>query len=104
MVLPRFWPVAAAALSSWLLAAFNAMPGREAYQNRYLYAGGLFILLLATELLRGVRIGRNVLLVAGVVTVAAVSSNLVQFREGSRCIVGVHRERRGHAQVCVAQR
>lgn len=80
----RFWPVAAAALSSWLLAAFNAMPGREAYQNRYLYAGGLFILLLATELLRGVRIGRGALFAAGVVAVAAVSSNLVQFREGSR--------------------
>jgi hypothetical protein len=80
----RFWPVAAAALASWMLAAFNTMPGREAYQNRYLYAGGVFILLLAVELLRDVRIGRRALLIAGAVALVAVSSNLVQFREGSR--------------------
>jgi len=83
-VSPRFWPVAAAATASWLLAAFNTIPGREAYQNRYLYAGAIFVLLLAAELLRGVRISKRALLVTGVVTLAAVSVNLVQFREGSK--------------------
>jgi hypothetical protein len=81
---PRIWPVAAAMLTNLLLEAFNAMPGREAYQNRYLYAGGVFVLLLAAELLRGVRIGRRVLIVAAVIAVVAVASNLVQFRNGSR--------------------
>jgi hypothetical protein len=81
---PRFWPVAAAALANWLLEAFNAVPGREAYQNRYMYVGGVFVLLLAAELLRGVRFGRRGLIVAAVVTLAAVSSNLIQFRNGSR--------------------
>jgi len=80
---PRFWPVAAAAATNWLLAAFNFVPGREAYQNRYLYAGGVFVLLLAAELLRGVRFSRRGLLVAGVVAVAAVTSNLVPLRHGS---------------------
>lgn len=83
-VSPRFWPVAAAATASWMLAAFNAAPGREAYQNRYMYAGAVFVLLLAAELLRGTRFGRRELAVAAIVAVAAVSANLVHFREGSR--------------------
>jgi len=49
-----------------------------------MYAGGIFVLLLAAELLRGVRIGRVALLVAGAVTLAAVASNLVFLRDGSR--------------------
>jgi hypothetical protein len=80
---PHFWPVAAAAATNWLLAAFNFIPGREAYQGRYLYAGGVFILLLATELLRGVRFGRRGLIVAGAVAVMAVASNLVPLHHGS---------------------
>jgi hypothetical protein len=48
-----------------------------------MYAGGIFVLLLAAELLRGVRIGRKPLLVAGVVTLAAVASNLVPLKDGS---------------------
>jgi len=80
---PRFWPVAIAATTNWLLAAFNFVPGREAYQDRYLYAGGVFVLLLATELLRGVRFSRRGLIVAGAVAVVAVASNLVPLRHGS---------------------
>ena len=33
------WPVAAAGLAYWLLAAFNYIPGREASASRYVYAG-----------------------------------------------------------------
>lgn len=80
---PRFWPVAAAAATNWLLAAFNFVPGREAYQDRYLYAGGVFILLLSAELLRGVRFSRRGLIVAGAVAMAAIASNLVPLRHGS---------------------
>jgi len=80
----RFWPVVAAAATNWFLEAFNSIPGREAYQNRYMYAGALFVLLLAAELLRDMRITRRGLLVAGGVTLAAVSVNLIAFREGGR--------------------
>lgn len=80
---PRLWPVAAAAAANWLLAAFNSVPGREAYQDRYLYAGGVFVLLLSAELLRGVRFSRRGLVVAGAVAVMAVASNLVALRDGS---------------------
>jgi hypothetical protein len=78
-----FWVVAAATATNWFLAAFNYVPGREPTTSRYLYAGGVFVLLLAAESLRGVRIGRKALLVAGAVTLAAIASNLVPLKDGS---------------------
>jgi hypothetical protein len=85
---PRFWPVAAAGVSYWLLAAFNFIPGREAASSRYVYAGAAFVLLMAAELLRGVRFSRNGLLVAGAVTVCAIAPNLAQMKEGSDWLKG----------------
>ncbi|HST69311.1 MAG TPA: hypothetical protein VLI94_06610 [Solirubrobacterales bacterium] len=81
---PRLWPVAAAAASYWLLAGFNYMPGRDAVSGRYGYAGAVFVLLVAAELLRGVRFSRNALLLGGAVTAVAVASNLVAFHDGQR--------------------
>jgi hypothetical protein len=86
---PRLWPVAAAAASYWLLAGFNYMAGRDAVAGRYGYAGAVFVLLIAAELLRGVRFSRNALLVAGAVTAIAVASNLVAFRAGQRWLEDV---------------
>jgi hypothetical protein len=79
---PRVWPAAAAAAVFWLLAAANYIPSREAYSSRYMYAGTAFVLLIAADLLRGVRFGRTALIVGGVVTIAAVASNLAPLREG----------------------
>jgi len=79
---PRLWPVAAAAASFWLLAGLNAIPGREAWSSRYLYVGGLFVLLIAAELLRGVRWDRRALALAGAASVAVAAFNLVPLREG----------------------
>lgn len=81
---PRLWPVAAAAASYWLLAGFNYVPGRSAVAGRYGYAGAVFILLIAAELLRGVRFPRKALWVGAAVAVIAVASNLTFFREGDR--------------------
>jgi hypothetical protein len=80
---PRVWPPAAAAAVFWLLAAANYIPSREAYSSRYMYAGAAFVLLIAANLLRGVRLGRTALIVGGVVTIAAVASNLAPLREGN---------------------
>jgi hypothetical protein len=79
---PRLWPVAAAAAGFWLLAGFNAIPGREAWSSRYLYVGALFVLLLAANLLERVRLNRRALLAAGAATLALVGFNLVPLREG----------------------
>lgn len=81
-VSPRLWPVVAAAATFWFLAAFNFIPGREAWSSRYLYAGAAFVLLIAADLLAGARIGRRGLLVAGAVTVLAAGSNIVPLRDG----------------------
>jgi hypothetical protein len=79
---PRLWPVVAAAASFWFLAAFNQIPGREPYSSRYLYAGAAFVIMIAANLLDGVRISRRALLVAGAVTLVAAGSNLIPLRDG----------------------
>jgi hypothetical protein len=79
---PGLWPVLAAGATFWFLAGFNAIPGREAWSSRYLYVGALFVLLIAAELLRGVRCSRRALLAGGAVTLVAVGFNLVPLREG----------------------
>jgi hypothetical protein len=78
----RLWPVAGGAVAYWLLAGFNYFPGREPVAGRYGYTGAVFVLLIAADLLRGLRITRTALLVAAAVTVFAVASNLVFLRNG----------------------
>jgi hypothetical protein len=75
-------PVATANAVFWLLAAFNQIPGREAYASRYMYAGGVLLLLLAASLLRGVRIGRPALAVGGAVAAVAVALNTITLVDG----------------------
>lgn len=80
---PGFWPVLAATATNWFLTAFNYIPGREPSTGRYMYAAGVFTLLLAVELLRNVRFSRRALAIMGAVTVAAVASNIHFFKDGS---------------------
>jgi hypothetical protein len=79
---PGFWPVLAATATNWFLTAFNYIPGREPSTGRYMYAAAAFTLLLAVELLRGVRFSRRTLAIVGVVTIAAVASNIHFFKDG----------------------
>jgi hypothetical protein len=76
------WPVLAIAATFWFLAAFNQIPGREAYASRYMYAGGLMLLLIVVELLRGVRIPQPALIAAGIVVVLAAIPNTIKLEEG----------------------
>ncbi|HET7590880.1 MAG TPA: hypothetical protein VFK14_11950 [Solirubrobacterales bacterium] len=78
-----FWVVLAAVATNWFLTAFNYVPGREPSTGRYMYAAGAFTLLLAVELLRDVRLSRRAVAIMGVVTLAAVASNLHFFKDGS---------------------
>jgi hypothetical protein len=79
----RLWPLATAAAAFWLLGGLNRIPGREANASRYLYMGGVFVLLLAADLLAGTRIKRPALIAAAAVAAAAVGSNLVPLLEGA---------------------
>jgi len=82
------WPVAGSTAAFWFLAGFSYIPGREAYSSRYIYVGAAFILLLAANLLNGVRLDRRALLVGGVIALAAVASNLDPLREGRDWLKG----------------
>lgn len=78
-----FWVVTALAVSYWILAAFDFVPGREASAARYVYAGALFTLLMLAELLRPWPFTRKALWIAGAVAVCAIGPNLAQMKEGS---------------------
>jgi hypothetical protein len=79
----RLWPTTAAAAAFWLLAGLNKLPGREANASRYLYIGGVFVLLIAADLLRKARFGRPTLIAAGAIALVAVGSNMVPLLEGA---------------------
>lgn len=78
-----FWVVSALAVSYWLLAAFDFVPGREASAARYVYAGALFTLLMIAEVLRAWPFSRTALWVAAGVAVLAIGPNMAQMKEGS---------------------
>lgn len=78
-----FWVVSALAVSYWLLAAFDFIPGREASAARYVYAGALFTLSMIAEVLRSWPFSRTALWVAAGVAVLAIGPNLAQMKEGS---------------------
>jgi hypothetical protein len=75
---PRtFWVALAIGASFWFLTAFNAIPVlREPTTVRYQYPGAVFLLLIAAEVLRGVRMSRRALALGSAVTVLAVLSGL----------------------------
>ena len=72
----QLWPVVAAAVSSWLLAAATYLPGREATVSRFQYPSVVFVLLLLAELFPGVRVTRFRLGAAVVIAALALAVNL----------------------------
>ena len=79
---PReLWIAIALAGTFWGLAGLNEKPGRAPTDSRYLLPGAIFILMIAAELLRGVRVSRLVIVAAYVVGATAVASNLYVLRD-----------------------
>ncbi len=70
------WIVLAIGGSFWILAGLNQMPGRDPTASRYQYVGVILALLVAAELLRGVRPGPRALALVAVVAAASVASNV----------------------------
>ena len=71
------WVVFAIGGSFWFLTAFNAFPElREPTSGRYQYPGAVFLLLIAAEVLRGVRINPRALALGSALTALAVLSGL----------------------------
>jgi hypothetical protein len=75
----RLWALVALTLALWISVALVQDEGRTPTSSRYLYPGGIFVLLIVAEMLQGVRFGRRGLALVGVwlaVVVAAGVSNL----------------------------
>jgi hypothetical protein len=83
---PGLWPVLAAAMANWFLTAFNAFPGRDPSSSRYQYAGVIFVLMIVSNLLSGVRPGRKALAALALVTALAVGPNLIGLKNGEEIL------------------
>lgn len=81
----QFWGIFTLGLSFWVLDAFNAEAGRSPVSSRYALIGGIFVLLLAGELLRGLSLPRKpatwALALIGVAVVASLASNIYFLRQ-----------------------
>lgn len=82
---PRWlWIIGSIALSFWLLSALNQFPGRDPSASRYQYVGGIFVLLVGAELVRGIRIRPEAILVGVAVLGLSVLSGLSFLHQSSR--------------------
>jgi hypothetical protein len=70
------WPILAIGLTFWVLAGFNQSDFRLPDNARYLYPSGVFILLIASELLCGVRPRTAATVAVAGLTAIAVAANL----------------------------
>jgi hypothetical protein len=78
------WPVLAIGLTFWALCAFNTFFGRAPGNGRYIYPSAVFVLLIAAELCRGMRVGRRGIAAVAGVTAVGVAANLVFLSDGYR--------------------
>jgi hypothetical protein len=80
--IPRsLWVVLAIVLSYWILGGFDVKSGRLAWASRYQYPAAAMVLLVAADLLRGVKLERRLVIPALAVVAAAVASSLLFLHE-----------------------
>ncbi len=78
------WPVLAIGLTFWILAGLNANVFRPAGNGRYVYPSAIFILLIASELLRGVRPRPIAMLAVTALAAVSLGANLVFLSDSYR--------------------
>jgi len=79
---PRsLWVVLAIVLAFWILGGLDVKSGRVAWASRYQYPAAAMILLVATDLLRGLKLERRLIVPALAVVAAAVASNILFLHE-----------------------
>ena len=79
---PTLWAALAALLSFWLLLALGLGLGRNPTTVRYVYPGAVLVLIVGAEALRGVRLGRGIVVAIAVAAPLALLTNLYRLREG----------------------
>jgi hypothetical protein len=83
-VSPRVVALLTILLSFWLLTGLNRSIISSPDASRYIYVGGLFIVLLVVELARGESVSGPAVLVLAVAVGAAVVSNIGIYRDAGR--------------------
>ena len=78
-----FAMVLVTALAFWLLTALARAELNEPASSRYIYAGGLLVLLIAAEAVRGARFGRRALWLLGGLAAFAAVSGMHVYRKGA---------------------
>ena len=86
------WVSLSIGLAFWFLAALNAIPLREPTSSRYQYMGAVFVVMIAADLFRGTRPGREAIGVLLAVAVISVAGNL-------KALADAYREQRDFAVV-----
>ena len=77
---PRLWALVVLTLAFWVAIALVEDEGRPPDASRYLYPGGVFVLLLIAELLNGVRLGHRGRAVLAVWLAIVVAAGVANFR------------------------
>jgi hypothetical protein len=83
---PRVLALLTTLVTFWIATEWSRGPLATPYESRYLYVGGLFVLLIAIELVRGVAPSWPVRLVLTAVVTAAVVSNVGVLRDGGEFV------------------
>jgi hypothetical protein len=83
-VAPRVMGLLVMVLAFWLLTGLRRAMISPPDASRYLYVGALFIVLIAVELARGLRLSRAATLVLGVAVAAIVLTNAGTLRDAGR--------------------
>ena len=87
--------VSAIALGFWCLAGLNSSVFSAPTVGRYQYVGIVLLVLVATELVRGMRFGRYMVVGVVLVATAAAVSNLSQLRDSANGLAGIAEQERG---------
>ncbi len=85
----------AVGLTFWFLAGINTAIGRGPDAGRYQYLGAIFLLLIAAELLRGVRVPRSAVVAAVAISALAALSNFWVLQLYANGLAGLAGQQRG---------
>jgi hypothetical protein len=91
----RFWSALALLTVFFCLTGLNASFFGQADSGRYQYIGGIFLILVAAELARGLRPGRWVIAGALAVACAAALANVSTLRDAANGLAGIARQEKG---------
>jgi len=83
---PRVLALLAMAVSFWVLTGLRRAELIRPDESRYLYAGALFVLLIAVELARGAVLSRRATALVAAVALVIVVANVGDLRDGARFV------------------